>query len=223
MKIVRTMNYVYDALEDAGLNEESIHFEDLLRAIVGAAIQEKEILAVALAREETKNGAYGEARDQTQIFMDWKCWAEGCAGVKDFAQLVGDIVKGAKEIADGVSAAGTSGPCSGSADGEEPACDPDSPGDGVTDRGRAGTQAGAAEAELLGERAENREVAASWLAGAAAFRFESERGDDLGVSGEGPGEAPHEAGCVEGRKKSWEGLPPMSEYRTSLYAQGVCR
>lgn len=223
MKIVRTMNYVYDAMKAAGLNDESIHFEDVLRAVVGAVIRKKEILAVALARETDKNGAYGEARDEAQVFMDWKCWAESCAPGKDFAQLLDDIVKGAKEIADGVSAPGTGGPGTGSADGKEPARHSDGPGNGVANRGRTGVKTGAVEAELLGKRAENREVAAGWLARAAAFRFESERGDGLGVSGEGSGEAPHETGSVEGRKKSWEGLPPMSEHRTSLYAQGICR
>ena len=222
MRKLRTIEYALTVMRAAGLDDESGNFEDLLRAIAAAAIRSESVLEAAARREAEQHGAYGEARDETQIFMDWKFWAESC-GVKDLAQLCDEILEGAKEYENGVFAAGgsRSDPCG--TDGEKPACDPDGPCDGPADRGCPGTEAGAAETELLGERAEDWEITASWFAGATADGSEEDCRGEVGLPGEGPGEAPHETGRVEGRKKSWEGLPPMSEYRTSLYAQGVCR
>ena len=234
---------VYDRMVEIGLDDETEAFEEILNAVVEHVcahrvygIDDISPLERGVRRKTHKIRARypdGECREcfpnaqevflawrmsvTVQIGDDWKLW-----------ELLGDLeatARKAKEdwyYADRVSAGEGAGAGAGSTDGEEPLSDPDGIGDGAADRGHSESEAGAAEAELLDPGTEDGEGEADWPTGAVALRFEGECGDDLGLSGKGSGEAPHEAGSLEGRKKSFQGLPPMSEYRTTLYAQGVC-
>lgn len=219
MKRLLAAEAIFDAMIAAGLNDEEIEFEHMLRLCTDIAVEgmdwNEDVLMAAADRSGEENWCL--------TFMTWKFWSQG-AKAETLTDLLLDLVgEGRKAIENGVFAGTATGTGAGTADAAEPAGDAGLPGDGAQSGRCAESEAGPTEAELLDYRTEDEETAADWLAGAAAVGLAQTFGPEVGIPGEGPGEASDEAGRVEGRKKSFPGLPPMSEHRTTLYAQGVCR
>ena len=234
---------VYDHMRRMDLDNETDWFEEVLHSVVGHVcdhhvygLDETVLGRGALHRWQKIKARYpdGQCREHyptaTEIFMSWKmCMEEQADEIWTLYDLVEELLlvaggaKGEWEYANGISAGKTAGTGSGAADAAESACDADLPGDGAAGGRCAESEAGAAEAEYMDYGAEDEEETADWIPGTIADGSEGECGDEMGLSGQGPGEASDETGSVERRKKSFPGLPPMSEHRTTLYAQGVCR
>lgn len=207
------------AMEARGLNDEDQEFEDILWMTADLALSEPG----DWGPDMLMTAARGMDRLWPEIFMSWHFWLEA-QGVGSMAELFMDLVEeGRKAIENRVPAGEAAGACIGAADSAKSSCYEDLSGDGLAGGGCAESDTGAVETQLLGDRAEDAETAADWLAGAAAVGLAKERGDAMGFSGSEPGKTPDKTGCVEGRKKSFGSLPPMSERRTTLYAQSICR
>lgn len=218
MKRLLAAEAIFNAMEARKIDDEDIQFENILRLCTDIAVEGAEWNEDVLEAAARICGVESWA----ECFMTWKFFTAEYA--EDLAGLLLDLVaEGRNAIENGVSFGEGVGVGSDAADRSEPAGDADVFGDGAAGVGCAESEAGADQAELLDHRAEDEETAADWLAGAAAVGLAQERGQDVGVSGEEPGEASDETGGVEGRKTCFGSLPPMSECRTSLYAQSVCR
>lgn len=208
---------IFEKMEELGLNDEEKEFEDMLRLCTDIAVEgwdwNEDVLQAGTEIAGDGNWAL--------TFMTWKFWTDKAAD--SLTGLLMDLVaEGRMAIENRVSAGTAARAGAGTADTAESACDADLSCNWAESGGCAEAEAPAAETELLGHRTEDQETAANWLAGAAAVRLAQECGPGMGVSGEEPGAASDEAGRVEGRKKSFGSLPPMSEHRTSLYAKSVC-
>lgn len=219
MKRLVAAEAIFTAMRAQGLNDEEKEFEDMLRLCTDIAVEgmdwNEDVLQAGTEIAGDGNWAL--------TFMTWKFWSAD-ADAETLTDLLMYLVdEGRRAIEDRVFAGEAAGAGAAAADRSEQACHADVPGDGAAGGGCLAAEAGTAEAELLGHRTEDQETAANWLAGAAAVGLAQERGPGLGIPGEGPPAASDETGRVEGRKKSFGSLPPMSEHRTSLYAQGVCR
>lgn len=251
MKITRVpiCEAVFDRMIELGLDPETDFFEDVLAAVVDYVMQPvrwfgetntlERAAVIKWHKIEAKNPD-GQAREhqpsQEEIFVQWKKALIDQTGddlsltalldeLEEVAMLEKDIQELPKEDKneDGISVGEGAGTGAESADGSEPTGDENGTCNGVADWGRAGTEAGAVEEECLDHGEEDEEAETDRILRALAFGSESECRDEMGISGEGSGEAPDETGCVEGRETCFGSLPPMSEYRTSLYAKGVFR
>lgn len=241
---MRTYVYekVYDYMVGCGLDDETEVFEEILHSVVGMVCDTHYGRPETLLEAGTRLRWYkirarypdGEAREhcptQTEVFMGWKMSVK--EQTDDFwslwelleeLMLVAGGAKGEWEGANGVSVGKGAGTAASVVDAAESACDESVSEHGVESGGRSGTEAGAVEEEYLDYGAEDEETTTDRILRAIGFRSESQCRDEVGVSGEEPGEPSDETGRVERRKKSFPGLPPMSEHRTTLYAQGLCR
>lgn len=243
MKIY-VLDRVFDYMVNLGMDEETEVFEDILHCIVERACDrswdadsfDKTLLARGCSRKWARIRAKYCSEEcpepyptETEVFMGWKMalreqvedfWS--LAEILEELTLVAGGAKGEWEDAHGVSTGKGAGIAPAIIDAAEPSGDADLPGDGTSGGGCSGTEAGAAEAEYLDYGAEDEEEETDWFPGAPVDGPSEEFGEDVGVPGPEPGEPSDETGRVEGRKKSFGSLPPMSEYRTSLYAKGVC-
>jgi hypothetical protein len=240
---IYVLERVYDYMVNMGFDDETEVFEDILHCVVGFVCDHKvygmdeSLLGRGQSRKWSRIRAKYCSQEcpepyptETEIFMGWKMavreqldhiWT--LSEVLENLKLVAGAAKGEWESENGVSAGERTGVVAAAADAAEPACDAGLSGDGSAGGGCPGTEAGAAEAEYLDYGAEDAEAAADWISGAADHGLAQECGDEVGIPGPEPGEPSDKTGRVEGRKTSFGSLPPMSEYRTSLYAKGVCR
>lgn len=239
---------VFNRMEEIGLDPESELFLHIMEAVVayveaGEYYRPDHILAQAARQAHDRIAVKykkGECREHTpsacELFRDWTLEVRGnteedwdlTALLEDLEQvawLEHDYRKLPKEgiNANGVSAGKGAGAGAAAADTAEPVGNADGIGDRDADWGCGGAEAGDAEEECLDYGEEDEETTTDRILRALALGSESELRYDVGVSGEESGEASDETGRVEGRKTRFGSLPPMSEYRTSLYAQGVCR
>lgn len=240
---------VYDRMLEIGLDPESEFFGDVLMAVVGLVMDttkwysEKTVLSTAVSVRWAKIRAKypdGEAREhapfEEEIFMEWKKALSDQIGdglsLTELLEELEDVAQEEKEwlespeedvCEDGISVGEGAGTGAESADGPEPAGNAGSTGDRAADRGRPGTETGAIEEECLDFGEEDEETETDRILRALALGSESECRDEVGVPGEGSGEAPDETGGVEGRKTCFGSLPPMSEHRTTYRAQVLRR
>ena len=251
MKVTRApiCEAVYERMTEIGLDPESEFFEDVLMAVVGFVMDttkwytDSSVLAMAVRIRWTKIRAKypeGEAREhapfEEEIFIEWKkALLDQIGDVLSLTELLEDLEEVAQEekewlespeedlCEDGVSVGEGAGTGAESADGPEPAGDAGSTGDRAADRGCAGTETGAVEAECLDYGEEDEETETDRILRALALGSESERRDDVGVPREGSGEALDETGGMERRKACFGSLPPMSKYRSTYRSQVLRR
>ena len=234
---------VFDFMRNMGMDEETEFFEEVLHSVVGFVCDhhvyglDETLLGRGQRLKWTKIKARypdGQCREHfptdTEVFMGWKMAMEEQVDeiwklneVLQELVLVAGGAKGEWESENGVSTGKAAGAGAAAADAAESAGDADVPGDGAAGGRCAESEAGAAEAEYMDYGAEDEEETADWIPGTIADGPAGERGGEMGLSGQGPGEASDKTGRVERRKKSFGSLPPMSKYRTSLYAESVCR
>ena len=234
---------VYDYMKKVGLDDEAEVFEEILHCVVGKICDshvyglDETLLGRGVALRWWKIRARypdGECREHapttTEIFMSWKMAVEeqvddiwSLRELLDELLLIAGGAKGEWMDANGVSAGKGAGAAAAAADTAEPLGSAGVSEHGAARGGCAGAEAGAAEAEYMDYGAKDEEAETDRILGALTRRSASERESELGFPGEGSGEAPDEAGRMEGRKTRRDRLPPMSERRTSLYAKGVCR
>lgn len=243
MKIY-VLDRVFDYMVNLGMDEETEVFEDILHCIVECACDQswdadsfdKTLLARGCSRKWARIRAKYCSEEcpepyptQTEVFMTWKMalreqldlWSLG--EVLEELKLVAGGAKGEWEDAHRVSFGKGIGAAASAADAAEQACHAGLSEYGAESGRCAGADPGPVEAECLDNGEEDEEEETDWFPGTFIDGPAEEFGEDVGVSGPEPGEPSDQAGRVEGRKKSFGSLPPMSEYRTSLYAQGVCR
>lgn len=220
LKRMRACEAIFDGLVDAGLNDEAQEFEDILWAAVDCATFEpKDWKKTMEPLEET---AVRVKKPRMQVFCEWEYFVRGC-GVESLVQMFENVVElGRKAIEDGLSAEEGSRRGADAADGSEPACDAHVSGDRAAGWGCAAAETGADQAECLDYGAEDEETPTDRLLRAIDFGPGGPRWHELGLSGEEPGKASDPTGRMERCEKSFGSLPPMSEYRTSLYAKGIC-
>lgn len=220
LRRMRACEAIFDGLVDAGLDDEAQEFEDILWAAVDCATFEpKDWKKTMEPLEET---AVRVKKPRMQVFCEWEYFVRGC-GVESLVEMFENVVElGRKAIEDGISAEERSGRSVDAADGSESACDADVSGDRAAGWGCAAAETGADQAECLDYGDEDEETPTDRLLRAIDFGPGGPRRHELGLPGEEPGEASDPPGRMERREKGFGSLPPMSEYRTSLYAQGVC-
>lgn len=219
MKRLLAAEAIFSTMRALGLNDEDKEFEDMLRLCTDIAVEgmdwNEDVMIAAMERAGEENWCL--------TFMTWKFWTAEAEAESLLDLLLVLVGEGRRAIEDGVHSGKTVGAGAGFADATESAGYEDLSGDGAPGGRCAESEAGTTETEFLGNRTEDEETAADWLAGAASVGLAQEYGEKVGVPREGPGEASDEAGRVERRKTCFGSLPPMSEHRTTLYAKGVCR
>lgn len=243
MKIY-VLDRVFDYMVNMGIDDESEVFEDILHCVVEFVCDntiygsfDTTILGRGVARKWARIRAKYCSEEcpephptQTEVFMTWKMalreqlgdlWSLG--EVLEELKLVAGGAKGEWEDAHRVSFGKGIGAAASTADAAEQACHAGLSEYGAESGRCAGADPGPVEAECLDNGAEDQEAETDRIPGTLVDGPSEECGKDVGVSGPEPGEPSDETGRVEGRKKSFGSLPPMSEHRTSLYAQGVCR
>lgn len=237
MKYAVICEAVYDEMIEAGLDEESEMFSEIFSSVVEAVVEGTTPLWRGKAHshyEEVTDGweRSGFRLKQCDVYLKWRMWLdEVTEGELRLCELLDRLMKAGQrakegwmkfEHDNGVFAESGNGAGSDAADPAEPACDA-----GMSDHGPAGggcaePDPGQAQTELLGDGGEDREGEADRTARAVAVGFESECGDEMGISGEEPGEAPDKTGGVEGRKTCFGSLPPISERSSTYRSQGLC-
>ena len=235
---------VYDQMIALGMDDESEAFEDILNAVVECVCArpgygEEGFTPLnygARWKWHKIRSRYpdGECREHApslqEVFMDWKHAVNEQLGgawalweVLERLEYAARATKEAVMDEDGISDGEAVGAGVGAADTAEQTCDEDLSGHRAAGGGCAAADPGSDQEECLDYGTEDEETETNRILRAIGFGSEGQCRGEVGVSGPEPGAASDEAGSLEGRKKSWPGLPPMSEHRTSLYAKGVCR
>lgn len=217
---MRACEAIFDALVDAGLNDESQEFEDLLWAAVDCATFVPKDYKSSL--DPLAEAATRLRKPQVEVFTEWLYFVRGC-GVDNFVEMFQEVVeKGRKAIDNGISAESGIGAGVDAADPAESAGDAGNAPYGAESGGCAEPDTRQAPAELLGDGGEDTEAQADRTTGTAAIRSESECGAEVGISGEEPGEASDETGSLEGRETCFGSLPPISERSSTYRTQSLC-
>lgn len=219
LRRMRACEAIFDGLVDAGLDDESEAFEDILWAAVECVMFEP--TSYQKTYEPLAEHALRAKKHRVQVFCEWEYFVRGC-GVKSLVELFENVVNlGRKAIADGISAEEGSGRGSDASDGAEPVGNADLSGDGSAGGGCAAAEAGADQEECLDYGDEDEETPTDRLLRAIDFGPGGPRRHELGLPREEPGEPSDTSGRVEGRKASCGGFTFTAERRAALCTQGI--
>ena len=219
LRRMRACEAIFDGLVDAGLNDESQEFEDILWAAVDCATFEpKDWKKTMEPLEET---AVRVKKPRMQVFCEWEYFVRGC-GVESLVQMFENVVElGRKAIEDGISAEEGSRRGADAADGAESAGDADLSCDGAAGGRCAAADTGSDQEERMGYGAEDEEAETDRILRAIGFRSDGPRREEVGVSGPEPGKPSDTPSRVEGRKASCGGLAFTTERCAALRTQGL--
>ena len=219
LKRMRACEAIFDGLVEYGLNDEEQVFEDILWAAVDCATFEaKEWKKSIEPLEET---AVRMKKPRMQVFCEWEYYVRGC-GVESLVQMFEKVVElGRKAIEDGISVEERSRRSADAADGAESAGDADLSGDGASGGRCAAADTGSDQEKRMGYGAEDEETETDRILRAIDFRSDGSCREEVGISGEEPGEPSDPPGRVEGRKAGSGGIAFTAERSTALRAQGL--